>query len=95
MAENEGLLTINEWLDVIGCDRCYRKDMKDTYNRILVEFKAQDAKTRREVAREIVFNEVERKHIDKALRDSYKDEWCSVCDDIINKLEVQSRYEEK
>lgn len=24
---DEGLLTINEWLDAIGCDRAYKKDM--------------------------------------------------------------------
>jgi hypothetical protein len=54
MPENERLLTINEWLDTIGCDRAYRKDMKDTYNKALVELKAQDLKTRSQTAREII-----------------------------------------
>ncbi len=47
---NSRLLTINEWLDAIGCDRCYRKDMKETYNKAIPELTAQDAKTRKEVA---------------------------------------------
>lgn len=39
------LLTINKWLDSIGCDRCYRKDMKEAYQKTIPELKAQDAKT--------------------------------------------------
>lgn len=39
------LLTINEWLDAIGCDRAYKKDMKETYQKAQVELKAQDTKT--------------------------------------------------
>ena len=38
------LLTINEWLDAIGCDRAYRKDMKETYKKAIPELKAQLAK---------------------------------------------------
>jgi len=51
--ENERLLTINEWLDTIGCDRVYKKDMKETYAKTLPELQAQDAKTRQQVAKEI------------------------------------------
>jgi hypothetical protein len=51
--ENERLLTINEWLDVIGCDRAYRKDMKETYTKTLPELQVQDIKTRQAVAKEI------------------------------------------
>jgi len=45
--QGEGLLlTINEWLDAIGCDRTYRKDMKETYQKTIPELKAQLAKCR-------------------------------------------------
>ncbi len=35
------LLSINEWLDAIGCDRAYKKDMKATYEKIKPELEAQ------------------------------------------------------
>lgn len=38
------LLDINEWLDVIGCDRAYKKDMKETYEKTIPELQAQLSK---------------------------------------------------
>ena len=35
------LLTMNEWLDLHGIDRAYKKDMKPTYERIKEDLKAQ------------------------------------------------------
>lgn len=38
------LLTLNEWLDALGIDRAYRKDMKDTYQKDIPALEAQLAK---------------------------------------------------
>ena len=35
------ILPMDNWLESIGCDRTYRKDMKDTYEKIKPELKAQ------------------------------------------------------
>lgn len=35
------VLDINKWLDAIGCDRAYKKDMKETYQRTLPELQTQ------------------------------------------------------
>ena len=37
----ESILTINQWLDTIGCDRAYRKDMRETYRKTMPELEAQ------------------------------------------------------
>ena len=43
------VLGINEWLDAIGCDRAYKKDMKATYEKAKVELQAQIKDTLRQV----------------------------------------------
>ncbi len=44
MPNDELLLEINEWLDSLGIDRAYRKDMKESYQKDLPALKAQLAK---------------------------------------------------
>ena len=44
-AEKGRLLTINEWLDALGIDRAYKKDMKQTFEKERPSRVAQDAKT--------------------------------------------------
>ncbi len=65
MPNDELLLEINEWLDSLGIDRAYRKDMKESYQKDLPALKAQLAKVKqhyvkwgREKVAELLFCQV-------------------------------------
>lgn len=51
------LLTLNEWLDALGIDRAYRKDMKETYQKDIPALQAQLAKVQK----------IDRPELEKAL----------------------------
>ena len=51
--QKDNLLTINEWLDAIGCDRAYKKDMKETYQKAIPELKAQMIKDKKQIVVEL------------------------------------------
>lgn len=44
-------LAINEWLDELGTDRAYKKDMKETYAMVLPHMKAQVVKCKKDLGK--------------------------------------------
>jgi len=75
-----------------SCPRQYRdkscQDCRVKY--YLALFQASLAKYKQGMK---LISDVERKHIEHALKESYKEEWCSCCDNVMDKIKIQAQLE--